>query len=81
VINLASLVLAMTQKTETPATNIAVGQTVRSRGFDSFNTYVLDDQTQEKNVPIFGAVAAQAGYVKKGKVSEEGSLGHSLRGM
>lgn len=84
IINYAALELAMTQK-EASASNtaveIAVKQTVRPGGFDSFNSYILDGAVREETVPIFGTIAMHADYVKAGAIAEEELLGYEIEGM
>ena len=74
----------MTQKEPSASNNaveIAVKQTVRPGGFDSFNSYILDGAVREDTVPIFGTIAMHAGYVKSGGIAEHELLGYEIEGM
>ena len=63
-----------------PAVEIAVKQTVRPGGFDSFNSYFLDGAVREDTVPIFGTIAMHADYVKAGGIAEDELLGYEIEG-
>lgn len=82
VINFASLELIMRQQPpahpETPATVININQIVRPGGFDSANSYVLDGDTREDTVPIFGAMSMRAAYANAADVTEDDALGRNV---
>ncbi|KAI9768102.1 MAG: hypothetical protein M1840_005136 [Geoglossum simile] len=55
---------------EGEASTIEVKQTVRPGGFDSTSTYILDWETREATVPIFGHVTVRARYTSFSSIED-----------
>ncbi|EKG11532.1 hypothetical protein MPH_11025 [Macrophomina phaseolina MS6] len=82
IINYASLEIKMRQQPpsppERPTAVIDINQIVRPGGFDTANSYILDGETREDTVPIFGTIAMHCSYVKAADVADEDSFGASV---
>ena len=69
----------MTQTSSTPEDNadgdpvvsIRVKQVVTPGGFSSEETYILDSQSRDSTVPIFGALSAHSKYLAIDEIPDE----------
>lgn len=79
ILSFAGVSLHMTQTTSVPEDNLGGGPVVSIRvkqvvtpgGFSSEESYVLDSQSRDSTVPIFGALSAHSKYVPVAEISDE----------